>query len=161
MNSHGDESVGDSASQHRRFQFSLRKLMPWTAAWAVCLSVLRLLLVCFAAVGVQAPLSVAVILTMYLAVLLPIHIKWKSEQSARIAVLGTFVAVACLVEIQIVMDRWAGRSCFTLLESLWVRWPALFVSLFLNAVGFVFVHLLVVVMDWIGRLMQMKPRQEP
>jgi hypothetical protein len=72
-----------SPTQRRPFQFSLRKMLLWTAVWSVYLGFAQLL-----------GLPFALGLTIYLAILLAIRIKWGYRQ-------GFFVAarVACLILI--------------------------------------------------------------
>jgi hypothetical protein len=96
-----DVSVDNVAPQRRPFQFSLRKLMLWTVAWAACLSALRLVPAYLSVLGVPNPLSVAVCLIIYLAIMFPIRIIWGAERGARIAVLGTCLVLAFAIETDV------------------------------------------------------------
>ncbi len=63
----GQATVDESKTQRRPFQFSLRKLMIWTAVWAVYLGMMKWL---------EVPLVGGAVLTTYFAVILAIRIRW-------------------------------------------------------------------------------------
>ena len=80
--------------QRRPLQFSLRKLMIWMAVWSAYLGILR-------CVGMWLPdleeprLPQAMILTIYLAVLLAVRIKWGYKRGLTIAESITAILFAC------------------------------------------------------------------
>ncbi len=153
--------MDDLKPQRQRFQFSLRKLLLWTAVWAACLSTFRFMLRYFTALNIPDAMSLAVGLTIYLGVLLPIRIKWGSERGARIAVLGTVLALACWAEVTVAVDYLTGQSFGYLVEAqLAIAVLASITGLFLSAVGFVFVHILVTIVDWLDNVMRTKTPQD-
>ena len=121
----------------------LRKLMLWVAVWLAYLN---------AVVRFAMPLYAAAALTAYLGILVPVRIKWGYARGLRIALLGTVVAFFALVETAIIAHYFTGQSD-SLIHEQWVLCPAFFLGLFFGAFGFVFVHILVVVVDWIHWLM--------
>lgn len=146
----GESLVEEPKPQRRPFQFSLRKLMLWTAVWGLYLGVLRL---------VPMPLLAAVCLTVYLAILLPIRVRWGYARGLRIALAGTVLTLVGLAETCILVDHFTGRSPGNTADSQVVLSPAFFLGLLFAAVGFVFVHVLVVVVNWIDSLMETKANE--
>lgn len=71
----------------RRFQFSLRKLMLWTAVWAAYLGLIR-------AAGLGPPAAIA--LTVFLAVLFVIRLVWGYEKGLKIGALFAGIVPAAV-----------------------------------------------------------------
>ena len=110
--------------------------------------------------GVPYTLPVGIGFTVYVAILLPVRIGLGAQRGAWIAVLGTFLVLACVAEISIVMNRLTGESSETIIESQWVLQPVLSLAVLVSAIGFLFAHALAVAVDWVDSLMQTKPRQD-
>ncbi len=74
------------------FQFSLCKLLLWTAVWAVYLGFLK---------AIEANLPFAVMLTLCLISILAVRIKWglRGIPIATLVVSGCFVAMSLAVEV--------------------------------------------------------------
>jgi hypothetical protein len=68
--------VDELKTKRRSFQFSLRKLMLWTAVWSIYLGVVE---------WVELPLRDTVILTVYVVVLLAIRIQRGLDPGYKIA----------------------------------------------------------------------------
>lgn len=134
--------------------------MLWTAIWAAYLGVLRLLLIYLGALGVPSPRSVGVSLTVYFVVLLPIRIQWGFARGLWIALLGTVLFLGCFAEASIIVNHFTGRSSETILESQWALYPCFSLGRFFGTFGFVFVHTLVVAVEWIDSSLQRKPPQD-
>ncbi len=133
--------MDESKPRRRRFQFTVRKLMLWTTVWAVYLSALRL---------VDVPLPVAVILTVYLAVILSLRLCLGLKRSLR-AVLrvaiglfflsvagGVFFAVVVPIPHVDIVGAMCSFGCFLSLPLL----------MLIDAIGRV--------VDWIDNRMETK-----
>jgi hypothetical protein len=79
-----------SPTQRHPFQFSLRKLMLWTAVWSAYLEIVRW-------VGMLLP--IAVLLTVCLAALLFVRLKWGYDNGIEraVAVSRSFCIVVVLI----------------------------------------------------------------
>ena len=152
--------MDDSKPQRRPLRFSLRRLISWTAVWAAYLVALHFWLVYLRNQGVPHTLPVGIGFTVYVAMLLPLRITLGAQRGAWIAVLGTFLVLACLAEISVVMNCWSGQSSETIIQSQWVLGLCFTPAILLSAIGYLFAHTLVVAVDWVDSLMQTKPRQD-
>ena len=107
-------------------------------------------------------MSLAVGLTIYLGVLLPIRIKWGSERGARIAVLGTVLALACWAEVTVAVDYLTGQSFGYLVEAqLAIAVSCLHHRIVSGRGGFrSCFHILVTIVDWLDNVMRTKTPQD-
>ncbi len=121
--------------------------MLWTAVWAMYLGMLRF---------VRMPLPFGVALTIYLAVLLAIRIKWGYKRGLRIAILGSVLVLACFVTTSFVVHLAMGQSTSRIADLSMMLWLSFCNGVFFGAFGFVFVHILVIAVDWIDSLMRTK-----
>ncbi len=128
--------------QRRPLQFSLRKLMLWTAVWAGYLGVLRL---------VPMPTNAGVCLTALLGTLLVFRVGWGFERGMAIAVCVTVGIAICLG-----VAYWVMRGGLDVL-GLFVSMAILCLGgVVVSFWGWLFVHAVVVVVDWIDDLMRTK-----
>jgi len=129
--------VSELNLQRRPFQFSLRKLMLWTAVWAIYLGFVR---------WVKMPLPLALILTIYLAGLVVLRIKWGYERGLQIAYL-TSLGIGLLLGLVIGVLERIPEDSYAILPLL---------GLLLGFVGFHLVHFAMRAVDWIDSLMETK-----
>jgi hypothetical protein len=114
----------------------------------------------FTALNIPDAMPLALGLTIYLGILLPIRIKWGSERGARIAVVGTILALACWAEVTVAVEYPMVSSFEYAVQALRVLVGVCIIGFFPSAMGFIFVHILVTIVDWLDNLMQTKPSQD-
>ena len=127
-----------AAPERCRFQYSLRKLMLWTAIWALCLSAIK-------TEGFSAEWTL--IWAACLLVLFGIRIKWGLLPGLPIAAVGSGVVSGSLAWMQEIREVVPGLNPST---------SELFVGFF-SAGGliatfcFLVIHSLAVLVDWIDK----------
>lgn len=136
-------SVDAPEPQRRPFQFSIRKLMLWTAVWALYLGVVS-----------NFWLPAAGILTIYLLSLLAIRMIWGLDKgmSRAILITGVIVAVGTLVV--------TPYTRLTALEiTVWILFLT-YLGLLFGLYGFLFVHFVALAVDWVDDRMRTKTPQD-
>jgi hypothetical protein len=142
--------VDELEPKRHPFQFSLRKLMLWTAAWSAYLGFLR---------SMEMWLPLAVFLTIYLLVLFAIRIKWSFGRGWLLAVyISVGIAFCCFAAV-LLDSGVAGLP----VNGVGILGDAFFFSVIgaeMGVLGFLFVHAAVCAVDWADNLMQNKPPQD-
>jgi hypothetical protein len=136
--------VDDLKSQRRPFQFSLRKLLLWTAVWSAYLGVMRWL---------QIPLSAAFIVTMYFMVFVAVRIKWGLGR-------GLLSSICLMAGLACACFGAATLGGGIPLVGIVIGLPIVCLcGVYLGACSFLPVHFLMSAVDWLDNLMQTKPPQ--
>ena len=151
-------SVDDLKPQRRPFQFSLRKLLLWTAVWSIYLGIVKWVGI-WLALSVETWLVFSLGLTIYLVALLAVRMKWGCERGLRIAV--TFMVGLPLLLVGALLFWLMVISPVDFVQNM-VFLPLLcFSGFFLGWYGFLFVHCVVRAVNWLDNLMETKPPKEP
>ena len=138
--------MADPKPQRCRFQFSLRKMMLWTAVWAIYLGIVRLL-------GMWLP--IAVCLTIYLAILLFLRLNWGQDRGVILAFRVTGLTLAC-VGATIIIWGFATGGFFAGFASVLFSIAVCLLGLYLGLWGFLLVHAVASALDSIDNRMQTK-----
>ena len=141
-----------SPTQRRPFQFSLRKLLLWTAVWSVYLGFVR---------WMGMPLPITVGLTVCLATHLATRFLMGFYRGLRFwghVTSGIFfvLSVLLLLGTALMLGSPTDGSSFAVM----MMYLALFVAFCLLG-GFLCVCVVVRTVDWLDELMRTKPPQEP
>lgn len=140
--------------QRRPFQFSLRKLLLWTAVWSAWLGFVRWSMI-------QLPIAVG--LTIYLATILVVRVRWGYERSSRIAVPAAGVVAFCIA-VPLLIPPWtnpAPSADKILILILFITMMSCAIGTFVGLSSFLLVHAVVCAVDWLDNLMATKPPQDP
>lgn len=131
--------MDDPQPQRRPFQFSLRKLMLWTAVWALYLGIVA-----------RLRLPAAVVLTIYLMALLAVHTKWGFEQGVLRSTLITGFVVGAVSTVVGLVTGWSAVEILAYMPL------ACIVGLVLGLFSSLVVYFVASAVDWIDDLMQTK-----
>jgi hypothetical protein len=148
--------------ERRPFQFSLRKALLWTAVWSVYLGIVRWVGI-WLAFSVEIWLAFSVGLTIYLAALFAVRIKWGYERGLEIvrSAAGLLV-VPCVVVLLLGLLLGALLSPVNILIDLVMVVFALgALGIFFGVPGLTCVHFVMRAVDWLDNLMATKPPQDP
>ncbi len=140
--------------QRRPFQFSLRKALLWTAVWSAYLGIMR---------AMAVPLPVAVIVTMWFAILFAVRIKWGYKRGLYI-VLSTagLLVVPCIAVLALVGLSTVFGICPSVMNILIVLALGLFaLGIVFGVPGLTCVHFVMRAVDWLDNLIQTKTPQDP
>ena len=133
----------DDPPQLGPFQFSLRKLLLWTAVWSAYLGFVR---------WMKMPLPGVVSMTICVALFLAARIRWGYKRGIQVGVhvMGALTAVCIGVILLSILIQSSGVFAVAL-----VVLPLLcYFGFMFGFVAFIFVHLVVELVDWLDDLMK-------
>ncbi len=142
--------LDDVTPKRRPFQFSLRKLLPWTAVWSVYLGVMR---------SVGLPLSTAMSVTICLVILFFARIKLGFKRGLRfwnrILCAAVFIWLGAVFLFGIWQSSWNVPLMMGFPPFDWL------IGAVLGMGGLTLVHFVMYAVDWLDNLMQIKRPQDP
>jgi hypothetical protein len=135
-------------------------MLLWTAVWSVYLGTLQWvgMLLAF---SVEELLGFSVGLTIYLAALCAVRIKWGYERGLEIVrSAARLLVVPCVVVLLLGLLLGALLSHVNILIDLVLVMDVFALGIFFGVPGLICVHFVMRAVDWLDHLMETKPPQD-